>query len=219
MFNDRIIMHNMVKMISKVAARYAPSRILSYDPAHVLKSLQLASQSDKISRTLLQEELDLGEGSIKTLVKHLKMQELVETSNAGMWMTTKGKNLYNKISETISAEMDLTICSVTLGKFNHAILVKDIGDEITTGIEQRDAAIKVGAIGATTLIFHDGKFLMPDRKQDSLRRDIKLKENIIETLQPQENDVIIIASSENKKNADIAAKSAALYTISKHEKH
>jgi len=219
LLNDRIIMHNMVKMISKVAARYAPSRILSYDPAHVLKSLQLASQSDKISRTLLQEELDLGEGSIKTLVKHLKMQDLVETSNAGMWMTAKGRNLYKKISETISAEMDLSKCSVTLGKFNHAILVKDMGDEVTTGIEQRDAAIKVGATGATTLIFQDGKFLMPDRKQDSLRKDIKLKENIIESLQPQENDVIIIASSENRKNADIAAKSAALYTISKHERH
>jgi hypothetical protein len=185
----------------------------------VFKVLQLASQHGRISRNLLQEELGLGEGSIKTLVKHLKMQELVETSNAGMQLTAKGKNLYQKIAEAISAEMTLTQCSVTLGRFNHAILVKDMGDEITSGIEQRDAAIKTGAIGATTLIFEDGKFLMPDRKQDSLRKDTKLKEKIIESLKPQENDVIIIASSENKKNADIAAKSAALYTISRYERH
>jgi hypothetical protein len=52
---------------------------------------------------------------------------------------------------------------------------------------------------------------MPDRKQDSLRKDMKLKENTIESLQPQENDVIIIAISENRKNADISAKSVALY--------
>lgn len=219
LLNDRIIMHNLVKTLSKVAARYAPSRILSYDSAHVFKALQLANQYDRISRNLLQKEMGLGEGSIKTLVKHLKMQELVKTTNAGMQMTPKGSNLFKKISETISAEMALMQCSVTLGRFNHAILVRDMGDEITSGIEQRDAAIKVGAIGATTLIFQDNKFLMPDRKQDSLRNDIKLKEKIIESLQPNENDVIIIASSETKKNAEIAAKSAALYTISKHEKH
>lgn len=212
-------MHNLVSTLSKVATRYAPSRILSYDTAHVFKVLQLANQHEKISRNLLQEELGLGEGSVKTLVKHLKRGELVETSNAGMQMTGKGKNIYKKISETISAEVTLAQCSVTLGRFNHAILVKDMGSEIISGIEQRDAAIKAGAIGATTLIFQDGKFLMPDRKQDSLRNDTKLKEKIMESLEPQENDVIIIASSENKKNADIAAKSAALYTISRHERH
>jgi len=60
---------------------------------------------------------------------------------------------------------------------------------------------------------------MPDRNQDSLRKDSKLKEQILENLSPKENDVIIIASSHNKKNANLAAISAALETISNHEKH
>lgn len=165
------------------------------------------------------DELNLGEGSIKTLVKHLKMNNFVDTSNAGMWLTQKGLVFYDRVESSIPAELEIGKCSVGLGKFNHAILLRDLGDEIKTGIEQRDAAIKIGAVGATTLIYQDQKFLMPDRNQDSLRKDPKLRVDLFQKLQPQENDVIIIASADDKIRADLAAKSAALQTISDHEKH
>jgi hypothetical protein len=212
-------MHNVIKQLAKVADRYAPSRLLSYDLAHVFRALQLIDENGRISRKMLIDELMLGEGSIKTLVKHLKMQSLVETSNAGMWFTSKGQLLYSNLKSSMPEEMILGKCSLGLGDYNHAILLKALGNEIGTGIEQRDAAIKIGGIGATTLIYQEKKFLMPDRNQDSLRKDSKLKEQILENLSPKENDVIIIASSNNKKNANLAAKSAALQTISDHEKH
>ena len=212
-------MHNVVKQLAKIADRYAPSRMLSYDLAHVFRALQLIDENGRISRNLLMEELKLGEGSIKTLVKHLKMQNFVETSNAGMWFTSKGQSVYDKLRSAMPQELSLGKCSLGLGDYNHAILLKDLGDEIKMGIEQRDAAIKIGGIGATTLIYQDKKFLMPDRNQDSLRKDPKLKEHLLTKLNPEENDVIIIASSNNKKNANLAAKSAALQTISDHEKH
>jgi len=212
-------MYNVIKQLAKIADRYAPSRLLSYDLAHVFRALQLIDENGRISRNLLMDELRLGEGSIKTLVKHLKMQSLVETSNAGMWFTNKGQSLYHKLKESMPEEMSLGKCSLGLGNYNHAILLKELGDEIGTGIEQRDAAIKIGGIGATTIIYQEKKFLMPDRNQDSLRKDPKLKQQILENMSPKENDVIIVASSDNKKNANLAAKSAALETISSHEKH
>lgn len=218
-FINSISMHKVIKLLTKVADRYAPSRILSYEIAHVYKALQLMKKYGKVSRNLLMEELNLGEGSIKTLVKHLKMNDFVDTSNAGMWLTKKGETLYERVENVIPAEMEVGKCSLALGKFNHFILLRGLGDEIKTGIEQRDAAIKIGALGATTLIYQDQKFLMPDRNQDSLRKEPKLRAKIFQELKPQENDVIIIASADNKKNADLAAKSAALQTISDHEKH
>jgi hypothetical protein len=181
--------------------------------------MQLLEDRERISRSLLVKELDLGEGSIKTLVKHMKMSGLVENSKGGMWFTNKGKTVYAKLRDVIPSETDIAKCSVALGKFNHVVLVKNFAYGIRSGIEQRDEAIKSGAIGATTLIFKNGSLLMPSTREDLLRKDPKLHSLIMKKLQPEDNDVIIIGSSEDKKIAEMAAKSAALHTISDHEKH
>jgi len=181
--------------------------------------MQLMENKKRISRSLLMHELGLGEGSVKTLVKHMKMSGLVENSNAGMWSTNKGKAVYAKLHGAIPNEMNIFKCSIALGKFNYAVLVKDIAYNIRSGIEQRDAAIKLGAVGATTLIFKNGRLLMPDTREDLLRNNPKIHSLIIKKLEPKDNDVIIIGSSENKRTAELAAKSAALYTIANHEKH
>ena len=212
-------MHQVIHLLSKVAQRHAPSRILSFDLVHVFKTMQMMSDNKKISRSSMMQELGLGEGSIKTLVKHLKMYGLVENSNAGMWMTNKGETLYAKLHVSIPREMDIAKCSVALGKFNHAVLLKNMAYAIKSGIEQRDAAIKAGAVGATTLLCKNERLVLPGTGEDLMRNDQKVHSLIMEKLSPEQNDVIIIGSSQNKKIAEMAAKSAALYTIEDHEKH
>jgi hypothetical protein len=67
-------------------------------------------------------------------------------------MTEKGRSLFSHISSSITAETNIPKCSVALGKFNYAVLLKQLNFAIKSGIEQRDAAIKMGAKGATTLL-------------------------------------------------------------------
>ena len=86
-------MHTYVRALTKIATRYAPSRILSFDSVHVFKVLQLIERKGHVSRNLLCQELALGEGSIKTLVKHLKMKGLIQTTKRGTTMTEKGRKL------------------------------------------------------------------------------------------------------------------------------
>jgi hypothetical protein len=212
-------MHQVIHLLTKVTERYAPSRLLSFDLVHVFKTMQLLEDKKKISRSLLMRELDLGEGSVKTLVKHMKMSKLIENSNAGMWFTDKGRTVYSKLHFSIPEEMDIPKCSIALGKFNHAVLVKDLAHGIKSGIEQRDAAIKSGAVGATTMIFRNGELFMPNTRENLLRNEPKIYSLIVKEFKPEDNDVIIIGSSEDKKTAEMAAKSAALRTISDHEKH
>jgi len=212
-------MHQLIHFLSKVVERHAPSRMLSFDLVHVFKTMQMMADNKRISRSLVMQELGLGEGSVKTLVKHMKMHDLIENSNAGMWLTNKGRTLYTKLHHSIPKEMNISKCSVALGKFNHAVLLKDMAHNIRSGIEQRDAAIKVGAVGATTLIFKNQRLVLPGTDEDLMRNDQKIHSLIIRKLVPEENDVIIIGSSQNKKIAEMAAKSAALYTIEDHEKH
>jgi hypothetical protein len=95
-----------------------------------------------------------------------------------------------------------------------------MADAIKTGIEQRDIAIKAGAIGATTLIFKNGIFLIPTTNFNALSEEPQIQKKLIESLHPENNDVIIIGSDhKSKKIAEIATKYAALFTMINHIKH
>ena len=64
-------MHTYAKVLEKVASRYAPSRLLSFDEVHVFMALQLMHVRGHASRSALQIELALGGGAVKTIVKHM----------------------------------------------------------------------------------------------------------------------------------------------------
>jgi hypothetical protein len=135
-------------------------------------------------------------------------------------LTAKGKSICRELLSTISAEISLPQCSVALSRFNYAVLVREFGFAIRLGIEQRDAAIKVGATGATTLLFKDNKFVMPASSNDSLKKEQQVRKMLVEKLSPKEGDAIIIGSADSsEKTAELAAKNAALLTIFSHEKH
>jgi len=213
-------MHTYVKTLQGISSRYAPSRILSFDITHVFKALQLIESRGHASRDALCKELNLGEGSVKTLVKHLMMENIIETSNAGTKMTEKGRRFFAELLSSIPAECEVPKCSIALGKFNYAILLKQLSVAIKLGIEQRDAAIKVGGIGATTLFFRRGKFVIPVTNIDSLKKEPQVHRLLIKELNPKDGDVVIIASSDrDEKVAEISAKNAALLTVLNHNKH
>ena len=89
-------MHTYVKTLQNVA-NYAPDRMqsfVSFDMVHVFKTLQLIEEYGHVSREMLCEELELGEGEIRTLMKHLKMQNLIESTNAGTKMSNKGNSFF-----------------------------------------------------------------------------------------------------------------------------
>ncbi|HYZ58886.1 MAG TPA: DUF4443 domain-containing protein [Nitrososphaeraceae archaeon] len=68
--------------------------------------------------------------------------------------------------------MNLPKCSIALGNFNYVVLLKQHSHAIKSGVEQRDAAIKIGAKGATTLLFKQNKFMMPSSTNyDSLQKE------------------------------------------------
>lgn len=212
-------MHTYVRAIEKVASRYAPSRILSFGAVHVFVALQLMQARGKVSRSTLAKELALGGGSVKTLVKHMKMGGLVETSNGGTKMTAKGKGICDGLMGVMPAEMGVPKSSVALGKYNYAVLLKELGFVVKSGIEQRDAAIRIGGTGATTLLYRDGRFAMPESSQDPLKSEQELRRDLVEKLRPQDGDVVVIGGADGGKAAELAAKSAALATIIAHEKH
>jgi hypothetical protein len=214
-------MHTYIRSLQKICNNYAPSRVISFNMVHVFKALQLVKSRGHISRDLLSKELGLGEGSIRTLMRHLQMNNMIKATNAGTTMTQKGEALLLELLSSIPTEINLPKCSIALGKFNYVVLLKQHSHTIKSGVEQRDAAIKIGAKGATTLLFKQNKFVMPSNTNyDSLQKEPKISELLIRTLNPEEGDAIIIGSDDmHEKRSEFAAKSAALLTIMNHEKH
>ena len=214
-------MHTYVRTLTKIATRYSPSRILSFDSVHVFKILQLIERKGHVSRNLLCQELALGEGSIKTLVKHLKTKGLIQSTKRGTTMTEKGRKITSEILLLIPRETTIPKCSIALGKFNYAVLVKGFSFAVKLGIEQRDEAIRIGALGATTLSFNDGKFMMAsETNYDSLKSESHIYRLLIDKLSPEQDDIIIIGSdNEDRRIAELAAKNAVLKTIMDHDRH
>ena len=211
--------HTYAKVLEKVASRYAPSRLLSFDEVHVFMALQLIHAHGHASRTALQKELALGSGAVRTIVKHMKMNGLIQTSNGGTKMTAKGRGIWGGLAASMPAEMPMPRSSISLGRYNYAVLLRDLGFAIKSGIEQRDAAIRIGGTGATMLLCGDGGFFMQDSREDPLKKEGGLKKELLEKLRPADGDAVIIGGADSGKAAELAAKSAALATIMAHEKH
>ena len=102
-------------------------------------------------------------------------------------------------------------------------LVKEAGERINNGVEQRDAAIKMNGLGATCLIFDGYNLVFPKQSQmSSTQNGVKISKKIMKylkikmvnvNLQFQKNDVIIIGLGDNPYKARLAAFNAALTLI------
>ena len=155
----------------------------------------------------------MGEGAVKTLILHLKEEGLADSLRSGTFLTKKGQKFVGELFKITSEECDVPKCSISLGKNNHAILLRNLAKEIKTGIEQRDASILYGATGAITLLFHKNKFVFPKEEIDCLQKDKKVRSILLENLKPHDGDVIIIATASEQFVAEISAKSSALFTL------
>jgi repressor of nif and glnA expression len=98
---------------------------------------QLVEEKGHVSRALLYKELSLGEGVVRTLLKHLKMKGLIKSTKNGITMTEKGMTTLSGLLSSVPAEMSISRSSVALGEFNYVILLKQFGFVVKSGIEQR----------------------------------------------------------------------------------
>jgi predicted transcriptional regulator len=200
----------LLEAIERIAGKIAPGRSPSFNEAHVVKALEIIGAYGTLGRIRLSKELELGEGVTRTLLKHLKKEGLIEGSRYGIMFSEYGKTLFSNLRSKITEGIEVPNSPLTVGPFNIAVLVRNAAHAVRTGVEQRDKAIKVGALGATTLIFSRSKLTMPSCEEDVFKGISSIYNMLVSKLNPKENDAIIIGSGENKTSAEIGAKMAAL---------
>ncbi|MHA1489775.1 MAG: DUF4443 domain-containing protein [Promethearchaeota archaeon] len=218
----------------------------TFDFVHIILALFIFEKhSEGIGRYRLKEELLIGSGTSRSLVTKLKEKihflTLVGDKNKkrGHILTKNGLNYLNRIKEIIPVleKGDLAVLKDAIVEPENARIyfcqIKNKGERLTNGIEQRDAAIKIGGMGATCLVF-DGLnlnyALNIASEKDKLKMKIskKMQAYFIEELNNfnsklEKNDVIIIGlgnsqiefdnltkkDRENKKSSDLASLNAA----------
>lgn len=213
-------MHQQIKTLQKVVTRKRNSTALTFSMPHVLKSILYLSNQKYVSRASFCQELKIGEGAVRTLISHLKEQGLVDSIKAGTFLTNKGKRFAEKFSAIMPAQTFLRKCCLTNGKHNCAILLKgEHIDDVGNGMQQRDFAILYGASDSLTLIFRDGEFVFSGDQMRCFEDELVIRDNLIESLEPENEDIIIITSSDDKFIAEISAINTAIGTLATHDKH
>jgi predicted transcriptional regulator len=200
----------LLEFIERVTRKIAPGPAPSFNEAHVVKALEIISKCGIVGRIRLSKELGLGEGTTRTLLKHLKNEGMTQSSRSGISFSEEGKRLFSDLRSKLSEGVDVPRSPLTVGSFNIAILVRDSAQAVGSGMEQRDIAIKSGASGATTLVFSGNKLSMPTREQNVSESSPMLHDELVTKLNPNQNDVIIVGSGENRDLAEIGAKMAAI---------
>jgi len=200
----------LLEVIERVTRKIAPGPAPSFNEAHVVKALEIIGKCGIVGRIRLSKELGLGEGTTRTLLKHLKNEGITQSSRSGISFSEEGKKLFSDLRSKLSEGVEVPSSPLTVGPFNIAILVRDSAQAVGSGMEQRDIAIKSGASGATTLVFSGNKLSMPTGEQNVSECLPMLHDELVTKINPKENDVIIVGSGENRKLAEIGAKMAAI---------
>jgi hypothetical protein len=195
-----------MSILEEITGKVAPGRPPAYTQAHALMGLEMIGAGLGVGRQQLSKELKLGEGTIRTMVSRIKSLGLVEATRSGMSLTEYGREVMAEVNQMISSS-EIPETSLTVGSKNHAVLVRGASAKVGLGIEQRDAALIAGALGATTLICERGGLLIPGTSEEL---DPETNRLILARLSPREGDAIIIGSSGDPYLAELGAKTAAL---------
>ncbi len=177
-----------------------------FNDANVYWALHILSNGRRLGRKRLAEEVGIGEGSMRRIIETLKEWDFLDIRQTGITITKSGLAFLEKMP---IKPVDVFIEGSVLGEHQQGILVVGYADKVVNGMEQRDAGIKVGGEGCTTIVIRDGSLMIPpdwnlDERMPEVARKIRKDTGITE------KDALIIGGGDTVATAVEAAVSAAL---------
>jgi len=201
-------------VLRRMAGAGAPGPRPTFREAHMVRALLLLGEVGQIGRGLLAQKLGLGEGGARTLLKRLMALRLITVGREGATLTPRGRKLWQALAKAMSSPIPIDAGRLSLDRFSAAILVRGAEKGVRLGIEQRDAAVREGATGASTLIYKGGRFIMPGGAQDcEAAYPDHVWSRIREAFPLGEGDVIIVASAGDPRPAEMGCIASALTTL------
>jgi hypothetical protein len=171
---------------------------------HIWKAYNVIDMQGPVGRKALADILQIGEGSTRTILDKMIREGCVENTRRGAVLTDRGRK---RLESSGIVVVPVNLEALTLGKHNCAVLVKSMSDRIKTGCEQRDEAVRAGAVGATTLVVKEGRIVFPS---DDNYPDQEIVAPLRRLFTLEEGDAVIIGSGYSYEAAEKGAVTAAL---------
>lgn len=205
------------RLIESLASPKGPGPSTTFSVFHIFSALELIAKKP-IGRNKLAKKMKVGEGAVRTIISRLRDSGLIATSKEGCVLTEKGISVWHNFESVFPKRVEIKKTALTTSDYSYSFLVKNKGDKVKSGIDQRDAAIMGGARRAIVIVFKSGRLII-DSVSDSVKKDFPEAAGIIlEKLNPEENDVIIIAGANSPFKAKRGAFAASWVLISNEEK-
>jgi DNA-binding MarR family transcriptional regulator len=185
------------RFIEDLAHEKAAGPSTSFSMFHIVYALELMAQKP-IGRNKLAEKLGVGDGAVRTIIHHLLDAGLVETAKAGMSLTQKGEKTWRQYETLFPKHAEVEKNQLTHSAYNFAIVAKGYGGKVKSGIEQRDAAIMGGAKRAIAIVCRGGHLVIDSISENIEKEYPEAAKTILKGLTPKENDVIVIAGSDDE---------------------
>ncbi len=199
---------SLKKFMQQIAGKKAPGPSTTFTIFHVFYALELLAQKP-LGRNKLAERLDVGDGAVRTIISRLREAGLIETSKEGCNLTRKGLEVWRQFEEIFPNRVEIPRSELSESDFNFAFLVKNQGQKVGSGIDQRDAAIIAGARKALVIVFKNGHLCIESVSEAVEKQYPKAASTILNKLIPKENDVVIIAGADSALKAKRGAFAAS----------
>lgn len=187
-----------LEKISQPADGRVPPVFKSY---HVAVALVMIGRQQPLGRYELCENMSVGEGSVRTLLKRLTEEGYVQPEGKqGQRLTQKGQELFNDIIDDVPFGLFLNLGKLVVYEKAFANLVRQRAHKVGNGIRQRDEAVIQGGharAGATTIVQKNGALVIPPDDFSVISRYQDEAILVAEALKPEDGDVVVIGTANN----------------------
>lgn len=186
---------------------YGP--MFRFSDANVYYALYVLADGKRLGRKRLAELAGVGEGSMRRILDKYREWNFVTIKQTGISITKTGQQFLDQLPLRLT---DTELPGSVVGEFSQGVLVLGMSAKIVNGMEQRDAGIKAGASGCTTVVIRDGRMMIPpDWDMDKETPDEAARIRRETNMTPA--DVLIVGSGPTKISAIEAALNAAFELI------
>ncbi|HUI86226.1 MAG TPA: DUF4443 domain-containing protein [Nitrososphaerales archaeon] len=186
----------------------------SFSTPHLVLAFLVIGDRETLGRHALARRVGLGDGAVRTVLRKLKDAGYLKISASGCSLTKSGRQLYSRLRARLARTALVEHSPFTIGSKQAALLVKGGGTSVHIGIEQRDSAMRVGALGATTYVVKGARFAIPGGSSDC-ERDFPSPDwkKLRSELSPEEGDALILCGSDDNLKSELGAIAAALTLV------
>ncbi len=158
-----------------------------------------------LGRKAISETLDLGEGSVRTLLRKLLWGSLIRSARRGHSLTGEGRSIVERLSKHFS---EVRKVGDVEGYPAYALLIRNPPD--FNSLELRDEAIRFFAKGAMILLVKGGEPVFPEDGRPLRETMPELAESLGRFFRFSEGDLVVVTWAEKEGHAIKSAYHVAL---------